>query len=138
MIAPDLSVKDEDLDRMSQWLNAESAAKLLSYERTSMYKVFERGRLDCRVIRGKQLFYMPQVVSFTKPAMGNPDRIKSDDLYLSEESQQVVKEVRDQCKATKDDAILAVRIVGKWVVLQHFRVVDNKQLLVKQYKLQAA
>lgn len=137
MIATDLSVKDEDLDRMSQWLNPETAAKMLSYSRTSMYKVFERGRLDCRVIKGKQLFYSPQVTSFTKPAMGNPDRIKSDDLYLSEESQQLIRAVRDECKAAKDDAILAVRIVGKWVVLQQFRVIDNKQILVKQHKLQA-
>jgi hypothetical protein len=137
MIAPVLNVRDEDLDRMSQWLNPESAAKMLSYSRTSIYKVFERGRIDCRVIRGKQFFYMPQVTGFSKPPMGNPDKIKSDDLYISKESQLMIRKIRDQCKAEKDDAILAVRIVGKWVVLQHSRVIDNKQILVKQHKLQS-
>lgn len=138
MIAPVLNVKDEDLDRMSVWVNSDSAAKLLSYNRTAMYRIFERGRLDCRILKGKHLYYMPQIAGYTKPPMGNPDRIKSDDLYLTVESQKLIREVRDQCKAENDDAILAVRIVGKWVVLQQFRVVANKQILVKQHKLQAA
>lgn len=138
MIAPINNVKDEDLDRMSVWLPAEAAAKLLSHHRTAMHRIVEKGRLDCRIFKGKALYYLPQLATYSKPAIGNPDRIKSDDLYLNAESRDCIDRVWHECKAAKDDCILGVRIVGKWAVLQHFRVIANKQVLVKEYKLQQA
>ena len=136
MIAPINNIKDEDLDRISVWLPACDAAKLLSHHRTQMQRIVEKGRLDCRICKGKALYYLPQLATYTKPPMGNPDRIKSDELYLSKQSQEIVDSILDECKAAKDDCILGVRVVGKWAVLQQHRVIDNKKVLVKEHKLQ--
>lgn len=138
MIAPINNIKDEDLNVLSAWVTASEAAKLLSHHRTQMQRIVEKGRLDCRMFRGKAMYYLPQLATYTKPPMGNPDRIKSDELYLSKQSQDIVDSILDECKAAKDDCILGVRVVGKWAVLQQHRVIDNKKVLVKEHKLQPA
>lgn len=98
---------------MTDWVSFAEAARIWRKNCAQVTRRVQQGRLTVRVFCGRRYLFLPEVVGYREPKMGNPDFIRHiNGDRLDREAWVAMRQVIDQVIAKNADAVFRPKLFG--------------------------